>query len=107
MIVMATLLGGCNPTAFEPRRLAQSDTQLVLERVRLQLDEDLANLTRKLYARNPSALRQSGFTLDQRLDMLTQVARFAELDQRRGVDAVRLAFSADFPGDRCLPLSMA
>lgn len=94
------MVAGCAPPNFEPRRLAQSDTQLVLERVRFQLDEDLVQLTRKLYARNPDQLSASGFTLDQRLRMLRQVARFEELEQNRSASAVRLAFDPSFNGDR-------
>ena len=69
-IILTGLLVGCtNPTTeggFEPRRLAQSDTQLVLEQVRAEIDRELDQLIEKLYKRNPKFLKASGQTLEQR-----------------------------------------
>lgn len=100
LFVFFIALSGCSATDFEPRRLAQSDTQLVIERVRNQLDEDLDTLTTKLYARNPIFLQRAGRTLQERKAMLREARFYSELEEKRGSDAVRLAFRDDFAGDR-------
>ena len=94
-----TFLIGCS-ASFEPRRLAQSDTQLVLEQVREQIDSELAELQRKLYLRNPKYLNASGKTLRMRTAQLKQAIYYQELYEKRGVDAIRLAFNPEFQGDR-------
>lgn len=100
LFVIFAFLSGCASTGFEPRRLAQSDTQLVLEQVRDQIDTELALLMQKLYARNPIFLSQSGKTLRFRTAQLKKAMYYDELDQKRGVDAIRLAFNPSFTGDR-------
>ena len=103
-IFLTSLLIGCtNPTTeggFEPRRLAQSDTQLVLEQVRAEIDRELDQLIEKLYKRNPKFLRASGQTLEQRQAQLRRAMFYQELNEKRGVDAIRQAFRSDFSGDR-------
>lgn len=100
ILLSFVLLSGCTSGDFEPRRLAQSDTQLIIERVRHQLDEDLDTLIGKLYARNPIFLNRSGFTLPERRRMLRDARFYAELNDARSTEAVRLAFNDDFGGDR-------
>lgn len=93
-------LTGCANATFEPRRLAQSDTQLVLEQVREQIDSELSQLMTKLYKRNPKYLAASGKTLRMRQAQLLKAMFYQELNEKRGVDAIRLAFDARFTGDR-------
>ena len=99
LILLVLALTGCSAT-FEPRRLAQSDTQLVLEQVREQLDAELTELQTKLYQRNPKFLSASGKTLRMRNAQLKKPMFYQELNEKRGVDAIRLAFAPDFSGDR-------
>lgn len=100
LLLIATLLAGCGQS-FEPRRLAQSDTQLVVERVREQLDADLIQLQQKLYKRNPIQLKRGGsYTQAQRERMMLKTFDYPELGNRQDVAAIRLAFEPDFDGDR-------
>ena len=99
-IVLAVWLSGCAGGNFEPRRLAQSDTQLVLEQVRAQIDIELSELMSKLYKRNPKFLSASGKTLRMRTAQLMQPVYYKELNEKRSTDAIRLAFDPDFMGDR-------
>lgn len=86
--------------------LFKSDVDAVAE---VHLRESIASaklLTEKLYRRNPRELRKSGDATPE-----TAVARvfdprhgwrFAELSNRRGIDALELAFRTDYTGDRVL-----
>ena len=102
-IFLTSLLIGCtNPTTeggFEPRRLAQSDTQLVLEQVRAEIDRELDQLIEKLYKRNPKFLKASGQTLEQRQrNSAGHVLSRAQRKTWRGRNPT--SFPPDFTGDR-------
>jgi len=79
-------------------------TEIHLQRAR----DHLATLMRKLYRRNPaqwrSARRPSAEFMVQHVFGGPRVPEFAELEGRRGVDAVRLAFDDGYRGDRVLAL---
>ncbi len=115
--LLAAVLAGCAaaPPAGEvsARRmhfadLAKTDVDQVAEIHLARSRDHLANLMRKLYRRNPSAWRAAGKPsaefMVQRVFRPPRVPDFVELDGRRGVDAVRLAFDAHYGGDRVLAL---
>jgi hypothetical protein len=119
----ACLLAACtSPPAYPPsaastgRRLPpreapfsigdlfKSDIDAVAE---VHLTESLASarlLTEKLYRRNPRELRKSGDATPEaavsRIFDPRHAWRFAELSNLRGIDALQLAFRADYAGDR-------
>jgi hypothetical protein len=81
---------------FNLRDLGKSDVDQVSEIHLAQTRDHLTTLMRKLYRRNPSAWRgadrPSAEFMVQRVFRPVRVPDFEELDTRRGVDAVRLAF---------------
>ena len=71
--------------------------------------QQLRTLTEKLYRRNPREWRKGGQpSLEAALARIFDgdfQQRFPELDNKRGIDALHLAFQDDFRGDRVLALS--
>lgn len=100
----ALTVGGCTTGNFRPQNLAKTDTDQITDLHIRALEESLRTLTIKLYRRNPRELRKRpGQTLKGRLQQLFGAPgelRFAELDDRQGVEAMLLAFDEDFAGDR-------
>lgn len=84
--------------------LAKTDIDEVAE---AHLEESLATLKlimEKLYRRNPRELRKGGFaSIDEasrRAFDYSRSWRFPELGDKRGIDALQLAFKPEFTGDR-------
>ncbi len=117
-IFLAALLAGCTiPThngsgisdrPFQIQDLAKSDVDLVLEmQLRYSL-EYLKELMVKLYKRNPKEWRKGGWgSSNQAVKRVFGPGRatsFPELQGKRSVDAMRLAFDDEFYGDRVLAL---
>ncbi|MDJ0740553.1 MAG: hypothetical protein QNJ91_12605 [Gammaproteobacteria bacterium] len=92
------------PRGFEIADLAKADVDMVAEINVRHSERYLRELARKLYVRNPNQLRRSGYaSRDQALrDLLDRErGRFdRDLRGRRSIDALALAFDADYPGDR-------
>jgi len=111
-ILLALTLTACagkDGRPFEIKNLAKSDIDLVTDVHIEQIRKLTRKLIVKLYKRNPRELRKSsGMTVDARLSQLMTVKRpqngFLELGNRDGVDALPLAFSTDFQGDRVFAL---
>jgi len=105
-------LSGCmdkNAKPFDVKNLAKSDIDMVAD-INLKTWRQLTrDLTIKLYKRNPKELQKvAGMTIDRRLEQLFPVKRlesgFPELNQLDGADAVPLAFSEHYQGDRVFAL---
>lgn len=91
---------------FRLEYLAKSDVDRTAEIHQQAALEALRTLMTKLYRRNPQEWRKGGHAsaeaavarvFDRRHDW-----RFIELDNRRGTDAITLAFDESFAGDRVL-----
>ena len=113
---LAIVLAGCAPPEPPPEEvmpermtakdLAKGDIATVLD---IHLERTLyylRELTIKLYRRNPAQWRQTDkpsaeFVVEQ-LFAGPRVPDFPELGGARGVDAIRLAFSDVYTGDRVL-----
>lgn len=93
---------------FDPNQLVKSDIDRVADAYRQEIFRSLRVLAEKLYRRNPAEWRKSGVAnVQDAVERLMSPAhqwRFAELEGRYGTDAVQLAFSEDFRGDRVLAL---
>lgn len=117
-LALVILLAGCtlpnrntssiSDRPFQIQDLAKSDVDLVLE---MQLNyslEYLKELMTKLYKRNPKEWRKSGgATPKQAINRVFGPSRaisFPELQGKRSVEAMRLAFDESFYGDRVLAL---
>ncbi|MET0100932.1 MAG: hypothetical protein ABW078_04305 [Sedimenticola sp.] len=93
---------------FQVQDLAKSDVDLVAEAQQRFTLELLQTLMEKLYKRNPREWRKSGaVSLEAAVDRVFGPARtgiYPELDGKRSVAAVRLAFDPAYGGDRVLAL---
>lgn len=95
---------------FQASDLAKTDMDSTVE---IFLQESLASarlLTEKLYRRNPREWRQSGqASLNAAVSRAFDPKfawRFPELGNARGIDALQLAFQAEFAGDRVFALGV-
>ncbi len=93
-------------SGFDPAQFAKTDIDRVAEAHQREIFANLKLLTEKLYRRNPRELKKSG-----QASVAAGVARifegqhqwkFAELQGKRGTDAIHLAFRDDYAGDRVL-----
>jgi hypothetical protein len=109
------LLAACAGNTTVPRgsgsglqasHFAKTDIDRVAEAHQREIFVSLRVLTEKLYRRNPRELKKSGKPRVEagivRIFEGWHEWKFAELQGRRGVDAIHLAFREDYPGDRVL-----
>lgn len=91
---------------FRLESLAKSDIDTITEIHEQQALAHLRTLAEKLYRRNPRERRKSGqASTESALARLFDPGphwNFGELQGKTGVDSVRLAFDADYKGDRVL-----
>jgi len=111
-VVIAVLLvvSGCrNPidtTALNS--LAKSDVDMMADTSLQEMNRLMEDLLVKLYTRNPRELdKLSGLSIGQRHDQIFDSQGrlvFSELNSKQGTDALNLAFSPDYRGDRVFAL---
>ena len=114
-LIFLPLLAGCVTTGttprkpvsgFDPNQIAKSDIDRVAEAHQREVFASLKLLTEKLYRRNPREWRRGGqASLEAAVARIFESNhgwRFAELENKRGTDAIHLAFREDFAGDRVL-----
>jgi hypothetical protein len=96
--------GGQKETRFEPRYLAKTEIDRVIDANRAEVMAGLRRVAEKLYRRNPGEWKKSGQpSLDAAVSRLfSGRADFPELGGRREGAAALHAFSADYAGDRVL-----
>jgi hypothetical protein len=115
MLVTVTLLAACaqqgttpprSGGGFGPSQLAKSDIDRVAEAHQREIFNNLKLLAEKLYRRNPRELKKSGAaTVDIGVARIFEGRhewKFAELQSKRGADAIMLTFRDDYTGDRVL-----
>jgi hypothetical protein len=117
------LLGACaTPTAppLNGKQVPVQEDSLSLEQLAkgdldrladVQMRENTASLRLlmvKLYKRNPRELRKStSSTLDEMVDWVFEGGhgwKIKRIDEKQGIDAIQMAFSAEYRGDRVLAL---
>ncbi|USH04964.1 hypothetical protein K6Q96_17160 [Grimontia kaedaensis] len=110
-VLLALSLTACsaNNRPFEFKNLAKSDMDLITDIHIVEIRDAIRELTVKLYKRNPRELAKvPEMTVSERLDAFMTVKRpeggYAELGGLDGVDALYLAFSEEFEGDRVFAL---
>ena len=111
-IVLTVLLvvTGCrNPidtTALNS--LAKSDVDMMADTSLQEMNRLMEDLLVNLYKRNPRELdKRPGMTIGQRHDQIFDSQgrlMFSELHSKQGTDALNLAFSPDYRGDRVFAL---
>jgi hypothetical protein len=112
LLMTIALLAGCAQTGeavrsapnFETRQLGKMDIDRVADIHRREVFASLRVLADKLYRRNPREWKKGGqASREAALDRLFDPRnhwRLPELGNHRGTDAVLLALSADYTGDR-------
>ena len=114
-LIFLPLLAGCVTTGttprkpvsgFDPNQIAKSDIDRVAEAHQREVFASLKLLTGKLYRRNPREWRKGGqASLEAAVARIFEANhewKFAELENKRGTDAIHLAFREDYAGDRVL-----
>lgn len=111
-LLCLALLAGCAQSGpvgqsvanFDPKQIAKADIDRVADAHRRELFASLRVLAVKLYRRNPQEWKKGGYaSLDDALDKLLDPRsgwRLPALGDRFGTDAILLALSADYSGDR-------
>ena len=114
-LIFLPLLAGCVTTGttprkpvsgFDPNQIAKSDIDRVAEAHQREVFASLKLLAEKLYRRNPREWRKGGqASLEAAVARIFEANhewKFAELENKRGTDAIHLAFREDYAGDRVL-----
>ena len=94
-------------SGFSTAQLAKTDIDRVAEAHQRDVFTSLRLLAEKLYRRNPRELKKSNRTHEAAMERLFEPWhgwRFAELEARRGTQAIALAFDESYRGDRVLAL---
>jgi hypothetical protein len=95
-------------SGFDPNQIAKSDIDRVAEAHQREVFASLRLLAEKLYRRNPREWKKGGQpSLEAAVARIFEANHgwvFRELDNKRGTDAIHLAFREDFAGDRVLAL---
>lgn len=96
--------GGQKESRFDPRLLAKTEIDRVIDTNRSEVMAGLRRVAEKLYKRNPKEWKKSGQpSLEAALDRLfASGVDFSELEGRREGAAALFAFSPDYRGDRVL-----
>jgi len=117
LIVLAIVLAGCatkvgrdgaRETSFDPKYLAKTEIDRVIDATRVEVVGGLMILADKLYRRNPREWKKSGLAsrelaLQRLVDRSTALP---ELEGKREGAAAMLAFREDFAGDRVAALML-
>jgi hypothetical protein len=114
LAVGAALLAGCSSPgtaprdarlpSFAPQHLIKTDVDRFAEASQQRVFASLRRLAEKLYKRNPREWRKSGAAGPDeavaRIFARNHGWRLEELGYRRDIDALQIAFHADYRGDR-------
>ena len=111
LTVLLVVTGCRNPidtTALNS--LAKSDIDMMADTSLQEMNLLMEDLLVKLYRRNPRELdKMSGMSIGQRHDQIFDSQGrlvFSELKSKQGTDALNLAFSPDYRGDRVFSLTV-
>ena len=108
MAVFSLALAACGDLRFRPQNLVKNDIDLVADLHYRETQTLLRELTVKLYKRNPEQMgRGPGYSVERRIDQLFSQAGYVpykELSFARGTDALELALSVDYRGDRVMAM---
>lgn len=98
---------GKTQTVVNPKYLAKSDIDRVIDTARLEVVNGLFRFAEKLYRRNPRELKKGPSpTIEAAMARLrsSKLLDFPELEGKREGAAAMLAFRVDYAGDRVLAL---
>lgn len=105
-LLLSLCLVGCK--GYRLDYLAKSDISFVADSHRQTMEEQLREMTIKLYKRNPKQLKRGpANSLEERLDEIFGTPGelvYRELYERKGIDAMAMALEPNYPGDRIFAL---
>lgn len=111
-LLVTLVLAGCAQTGsvgqsvgnFDPKQIAKADIDRVADAHRREVFASVRVLAEKLYRRNPREWKKGGYaSLDDALNHLLDPRtgwRLPALEGKHGTDAILLALSAEYSGDR-------
>jgi len=103
-LLLLPVLSGCTTDERLLKNLAKSDIDFVADAHLREMNRLLQTLLVKLYKRNPRELAKSAVaSVEQRQRQIFATPgrlAFTELDDQQGTQALELAFTEDFAGDR-------
>ena len=96
--------GGQRESRFDPRYLAKTEIDRVIDTNRAEIMDGLQRVAEKLYRRNPQEWRKSAQSSRAAAlkRLFSENARFSEIEGRREGDAALFAFNPKYQGDRVL-----
>ena len=96
--------GGQNEPYFDPRYLAKTEIDRVIDANRAEVMAGLRKVAEKLYSRNPQEWKKSGQPSSRVAlsRLFSDNASFPEIEGRREGDAALFAFNPKYQGDRVL-----
>ncbi len=113
-LLLALALPGCttrtshdgrSESRFDPRAIAKTDIDRVIDASQREVSAGLKRLTEKLYRRNPREWKKVGQpSLEAAVARIFDNNQWPELEGRREAQAMLLAFREDYHGDRVLAL---
>jgi len=96
---------GKGESRFDPRAIAKTDIDRVVDANQREVAAGLKRLTEKLYRRNPREWKKAGQPgLEAAVARIFEGSNWPELEGRKEGQAVLLAFRDDYHGDRVLAL---
>jgi len=107
VVLALILLAGCSSRPVHIKNVAKCDIDLVADAHLQKMHALMKDLTVKLYKRNPRELHKQPYSIEFRLAQLFgshRWTRFAEIDDKKGIDAILLCFDDTFKGDRVFAL---
>jgi len=109
MIGLLILLSGCasmpegsklKGSDFQPSSLAKTDVDLITETIQGFVFSSLKELATKLYKRNPREWRKTGYDSVESAVSRIVASPFPEVDEKRSIACIQLAFDDAYGGDR-------
>ena len=109
VIGLLVLLSGCaslpegsklKGTDFKTSSLVKTDVDLITETIQGFVFSSLKELATKLYKRNPREWRKSGYDSVESAVNRVVASPFAEVEGKRSIACIQLAFDDTYAGDR-------
>ncbi len=108
--VIAALTTACNSVGSPAGNIAKTNIDTVAEIALANLNNQLLQLTLELYRLNPRELKKvSHMDLQTRVTQIMEypaAIAYAELHNRQGIEAIKLAFNRRYRGDRVFALML-
>ncbi len=105
--LLAALLTSCSQLHEPLKQLGKFELDAVGDTMIKDLEAQAAQISRMLYEMNPGELQKSSVGLPARLRQIVEhplSISYRELENKQGIDAIKLALDPAFPNDRVFAL---